>query len=319
MILSVREALRKALEDAILNDDKVYLLGEDIGKYGGCCQVTGNLYEKYSDHIIETPVSEEGFSSMAIGMAMVGLRVVVEIMYGDFLTLASDPIINHAAKLRFTSANKLCAPLVYRMPIGSGSGASSQHSQNPEAWFLNVPGIILVCPSDSNSAYHMMRKSIESNNPIIFFEPRILYDNTYNVDFDDEFTLGKARVVKKGNKLTIVSYGSTVSIAKKVSEEIDGIEVIDLLTLKPLDIDTIKKSVLKTKKLIVLQEAPKFGGVGSEVIKSLVEDEKIFSNLIKAPIVIGAHEIPVPFEKNLEKEFKPNFKSVLKEVETYLK
>lgn len=315
--MKVREALRLAMKDSILEKKDTYIVGEDIAVYGGCCQVTGDLYKEFPLNIIQTPISEEGIANMSIGMAMTGLRVFCEIMYSDFLSLAADPIINHAAKIRFLSANELKLPIVFRTPTGSGFHAGAQHSQNPEAWFSNIPGLNIVIPSDASSAYHLLRASIKSNNPVLFLEPRSIYDD--DGEIQEKLTLGKARVLSEGKKFTLITYGAMTKVALNVAKKLKGIQVIDLLSLRPLDFNLIKKSILITKNVGFLSEAPGFGNYMNEVVKQVVCDKDLFKILENEPLIMCSSEAPNPFSKPLEGAFKYNEEKVLEKLKNYIK
>lgn len=315
--MSYREAVRQALDEEMSRSKSVHLIGEDIGLYGGCFKVTGDLYTKHPDRIHETPVSEEAFTGLAVGAAMLGLHPVVEIMYGDFATLASDAIINHAAKIRFMSAGQLSCPMVLRAPMGSGTGHGAQHTQCLEAMFANVPGLIIVAPSCPGDAKALLKSAIRSNNPVLYFEHKSLYDTIGPVG-DDQYLLpiGKAITKKKGTDVTIVSYSRAVitclEAAAKLSllDEIEA-EVIDLATLKPMDTQTVLRSVRRTGRLLVVHDSPEAGGYGAEVLACVAGDEEALAGL-KAPMKrLGGKEIPIPFASELEKEAVPGTEQVI--------
>ena len=309
--ISYREAIREAMDEEMGRDAAVHLIGEDIGQYGGCFKVTGSLYEKHPSQLHETPVSEEAFTGLAVGAAMLGLRPIVEIMYGDFSTLAGDPIINHAAKARFMSAGQLSCPMVLRSPIGSGTGHGAQHTQSLEAMFGNVPGLIIVAPSCPGDAKALLKSAIRSNNPVLYFENKHLYNNLGPVG-DEHYLmpLGKAVVKKRGTHVTIVSYSHAVMTCLNAAtilssqDEID-VEVIDLATIKPMDRDTILRSVRKTGRLLVVHDSPEAGGYGAEVVSLVTSDEKSFSSLVAPPVRLCGKESPIPFSPELEKQVVP--------------
>ncbi len=310
--LTYRDAIREALDEEMSRDKAVHLIGEDIGMYGGCFKVTGDLYKSHPEQMHETPVSEESFTGMAVGAALLGLRPVVEIMYGDFATLASDPIINHAAKIRFMSAGQLSCPMVLRAPIGSGTGHGAQHTQNLEAMFANVPGLIIVAPSCPGDAKALLKSAIRSNNPVLYFEHKHLYNNLGPVgDEGYLMPLGKAITKKRGKDVTIVSYSHAVTTCLEAAtilnlqDEID-VEVIDLATLKPMDATTIRNSVKKTGRLLVVHDSPEFGGYGAEVVSLVTSDPKSFAALKISPKRLCGKESPIPFVPELEKEIVPS-------------
>lgn len=306
--MTFREAIRKALDDEMSKDKNVVLIGEDIGVYGGCFKVTEGLYAKHPDQVLDTPVSEEGFTGMAVGAAMMGMRPVVEIMYADFFTLVFDPIVNHAAKAHFMCGGQFNCPLTVRMPEGSGSGHGSQHTQSPEALFMNSTGLKLVAPSNPNDAYHLLRASIRDNNPVLYFEHKMLYNLDGQIT-DEDVPIGKAKVITSGSDLTIISYSHAVGTALKTADLLNeqglSSSVVDLRTLKPLDTETILSEVRKTGRAVIIQDPASFGGVASQVCSLITTDPETFRSL-KGPVIqIGGNNTPVPFSKNLEEHTVP--------------
>ncbi len=318
--MSYRDAIRAALAEELQRDSNVHLIGEDIGLYGGCFKVTGDLYKYHSKQIHETPVSEEAITGMGVGASFLGIRSVVEIMYGDFVTLASDPIINHAAKAHFISAGQLAAPAVFRAPIGSGTGHGAQHTQSLEAMFTNIPGLIVVAPSCPGDAKALLKSAIRSNNPVLYFEHKGLYDTLGPVG-DSEYLLplGQAVVKKRGSDVTIVAYSKAVTTALAAAmilsaqDELE-VEIIDLATLKPLDREAILRSVKKTGRLLVVHDAPLHGGFGGEVLASVVSDEEALRCLKAPPQRLGGKEIPIPFSPELEKQATVTKEEIVKSV-----
>jgi pyruvate/2-oxoglutarate/acetoin dehydrogenase E1 component len=310
--VTYREAIREALAEEMRRDRNVVLIGEDGGKYGGCFKVPqGRGDECGADQILETPVSEEGFTGLAVGAAMMGLRPVVEIMYGDFSTLASDPLINHAAKTRFMSAGQLGCPLVYRAPSGSGTGHGAQHTQSLEAMFTNVPGLKIVAPSSPRDAKALLKAAIRDDDPVLYFEHKLLYSTLGPVgDENDVAEIGRADIKHAGDDITLISYSHAVrtclEAADLLSVEGVGVEVVDLCSLRPLDVPAILASVRKTGRAVVVHDAPAFGGFGGEVVASIVGDCATFSAL-KAPVrCVCGKELPVPFNEELEKQIVPS-------------
>lgn len=318
--ISYRDAICEALDEEMSRDRAVHLIGEDIGLYGGCFRVTGDLYKKHPTQLHETPVSEEAITGLAVGAAMLGLRPVVEIMYGDFATLASDPIINHAAKTRFMSAGQLSCPMVLRAPIGSGTGHGAQHTQCLEAMFANIPGLIIVAPSCPGDAKALLKSAVRSNNPVLYFEHKSLYNNLGPVG-DEQYLLpiGKAIVKKRGKDVTIVSYSHAVTTCLEAAavlslqDEIE-VEVIDLATLKPMDKDAIIRSVKKTGRLLVVHDSPQFGGYGAEVVSLVVDDSDCFASLAANPRRLCGKESPIPFAPELELAVIPSKEEVVEAV-----
>ena len=322
-----REAIREAIYEEANRDKSVYLIGEDIGIYGGCFKVTGDLYTKINSQIIETPISEEGFSGMAVGASMLGLRPVVEIMYGDFATLVSDSLINHASKLRFMSAGQFNVPLVFRLPMGCGTGHGSQHSQSLESIFTNVPGLKVVSPSTPRKAKALLKASIRDNNPVVFVEYKLMYNLNGEIgDENDIMELGKCDIERGGDHLSLISYGYMSQACRlainefviEYPDKMDSIEFIDLCTLKPLDRDTLINSVRKTHNAIIVQEAPKFGGYSNEISTLLNSDREIFNSLENPICVLGGKEIPVPFNRELEKISIPTVSEIKEKLKEML-
>ncbi len=313
--MTTREAIRKAMADSMREDKNVVLLGEDVGVYGGCFKVTEGLVKEFPDQVINTPVSEEGFTGLAVGAAMMGLRPIVEIMYADFFTLIFDPIVNHAAKVHFMSGGAFNCPIVVRLPEGSGTGHGAQHTQSPEALFMNSNGLKMVAPSCPSDAYHLLRAAIKDNNPVLFFEHKLLYGNEGEIS-EEELPIGKAKVIREGSDLTIVSYSHAVKTAIRTAETLDeqGIDstVIDLCTLKPLDTETIFKSVRKTGRVVIIQDPAAFGGIASEVCSMIVTDKETFSSLKASPVICGGKNSPVPFSKDLETRVIPSVDECVK-------
>lgn len=298
MILTFRQAIRNALHDEMKRDSTVFLMGEDIGTYGGCFQVTKGLLDIFGqDRVLETPVSEEGFTGVAVGAAMTGLRPVVEIMYADFSTLAADPLINHAAKIHFLSAGQFSCPLVFRAPFGGGTGHGAQHTQSMESLFINIPGLKLVAPASVQDAYGLLISAMRDENPVLFFEHKMLYDVQQGVEELVPVPLGKAKVVREGTDVSIITYSRMVSVALTAAAELStmGIsaEVIDLRSLKPLDVETIRASAKKTNHVLAVHEAPAFGGMSGEIFATV-------RDICPKTDRVGAKELPLPFSPSLE-------------------
>lgn len=319
--LSYREAIREAMMEEMARDEQVVVMGEDVGCYGGCFKVTPGLIERFgSRQVIETPVSEEGLVGVAIGAAMLGMRPVVEIMYGDFSTLASDPLINHAAKMHFMSGGKVTVPMVYRTPMGSGTGAAAQHTQSLETLFTNIPGLKVVYPATPSDAKGLLKSAIRDNDPVVFLEHKLY--GTEGLIPAGEYTIpfGKADVKRQGTDVTVITYGKTVFTALEAAAILEddevSVEVIDLRSLRPLDTEAIFTSVRKTGKVVVVHEAPGFGGFSGEIVSTIVGDPQCFTAL-SAPVArVCGKELPIPFNKQLELQLPP---SSLEIVEAVLK
>ncbi len=320
--MTYREAIRKALHDEMSSDKDVVLLGEDIGIYGGCFKVSEGLKKDFPEQVLDTPVSEEGFAGMAVGAAMLGMRPVVEIMYADFFTLISDAVINHAAKTHFMSGGQFCCPVTFRLPEGSGTGHGPQHTQSPEAMFMNTCGIKIVAPSNPSDAYHLLRAAIRDNNPVLFFEHKLLYPSNGEIA-DEKVDIGKANVISKGKDITIIAYSHAVLTAVKAAEILKskGISstVVDLRTIKPLDKQTVLTEVQNTGRVVIIQDPASFGGVASHVCSLISTDFQTFKALKSPVLQIGGQNSPIPFSKNLETNSIPQPESCVQQIINWMK
>jgi pyruvate/2-oxoglutarate/acetoin dehydrogenase E1 component len=316
--LQYREALNQALHEEMARDSSVCVLGEDVGRYGGPFQVTRGLFEKYGEkRVRDTPISEEGFSGIAVGAAMTGLRPVVEILYIDFSTLAMDQIVNQAAKAHYMFGGKARVPIVVRTQGGGGRGNAAQHSQSLEMWYVHTPGLIVIQPSTPYDAKGLLKSAIRDDNPVIFIEHKLLYNTTGPVP-DEEYLvpIGVADVKRPGDDVTIVATSRMVLFALQAAEELaqQGIEaeVIDPRTLKPLDMDTIVRSVEKTGRLVVVNEGHLTGGFTAEVA-ARVQREAF--DWLDAPIMqVATEDVPLPYNGRLELEAIPSQQDIINAV-----
>ena len=315
--MTFREAIRKAMSDEMSADRNVVLFGEDVGVYGGCFKVTEGLWKEHPDQVIDTPVSEEGFTGMAVGAAMMGLRPIIEIMYADFYTLIFDPIVNHAAKTHFMSGGQFCCPITVRLPEGSGTGHGAQHTQSPEALFMNGTGLKIVAPSNPSDAYHLLRASIRDNNPVLFFEHKLLYPMDGEIS-PEPVQLGKAKVIGDGLDVTIIAYSHAVSTALETAEILHGMginaTVVDLRTLNPLDKETIFEQVQKTGRAVLIQDPNGIGGIEAQVCASICQDRKTVSSLKCQVLQFSGKDTPIPFSKDLERLTIPQADKVAIEI-----
>jgi len=310
-----QQALNEALREEMLRDKRVFLMGEDIAIYGGAYGVTRGLYEEFGpERVRDTPISEAAIAGAAAGAAMTGMRPVVEIMYIDFSTIATDQIINIAAKNRYMFGGKSTVPVVYRTQGGAGRGIAEHHSQSLEAWYEHVPGIFVVMPSTPFDAKGLLKTCIRDDNPVMFIEHKMLYRTEGEVP-EREYTvpLGVADVKREGTDVTIVAYSRMVLLALEAAEELakEGIhaEVIDPRTLKPLDIDTIINSVKKTNKAVIVHEGYRTCGVGAEIAAQIVE--KAFDYL-DAPVVrVAGEDVPIPMSPVLEEAAVPSKEKII--------
>jgi 2-oxoisovalerate dehydrogenase E1 component len=319
--MSYSQAINLGLEEEMARDERVFLWGEDV-RLGGYFSVTEGLVEKMGERkIIDTPISENAIVGGAVGAAMTGLRPVCEILFGDFLTCCMDPILNQAAKLRYMTGGQVSIPLTIRTPVGSGIGMAAQHSQSMERFFFGIPGLIVVAPSDPYTAKGLIKSAIRSDNPVLFFEHKLLYAATGPVP-EAEYTLplGKARVVRLGRDLTLVTHLIGVSAALEAAEMLaaQGIdmEIIDLVTLYPLDNDTLLDSVARTRGLVTLEEGTATGGIGAEVISRVCLAG--FQMLKRPPLRLAASECPIPYAKNLENAMMPDPRKIAAAVTQWL-
>lgn len=315
MEITYLEAISQALDEELTRDSNVFLLGEDIGIYGGAFRVTEGFYEKFGRwRIIDTPLSESGFTGAAIGAALMGMRPVVEMQFADFISCAFDQIVNVAAKNYYRWGGR--TPLVIRAPFGGNVHGGAFHSQCPEGWFFNVPGLKIVAPSNPYDAKGLLKAAIRDDDPVIYFEHKYLYRRIKGDVPEEEYVvpLGKVKVVREGKDISIITYSAMVHVALEASrilaDEGISIEIVDLRTLLPLDKNGIYESVKKTSKVIVLYESPKTGGIGAEVSALIAEDMFEF---LDSPIVrIAAPDVPVPFSPPLEEFYQPKVDDVLK-------
>lgn len=314
--LSYAEAIREAMDIAMARDERVILMGEDIGVYGGAFQVTGDLVEKYgTDRVMDTPISELGGAGVAVGAAMTGLRPIFEFQFSDFATLAMEQIVNQAAKIRFMLGGAVSVPLVMRFPAGSGTGAAAQHSQSIEAWLGHVPGLKVIQPSTPEDAKGMLLAALEDPDPVMIFEHKILYKMKGHVPEGHYTTpIGKAAVRREGRDLSIVATSLMVHKALAAADGLakDGIdaEVIDLRTIRPMDRETVLASVRKTGRLICVYEGVKTLGVGAEVSAMVAESDAF--DYLDAPIIrLGGAESPIPYNPELEKAAVPQVPDIL--------
>ena len=317
--ITYKEALREAIMEKIREDKNVFMMGEDIGVYGGAFGLSLGMLEEFGpERILDTPMSEASFVGVGVGAAIMGMRPIVEIMFSDFLTYGADQIINQAAKLRFMTGGQLKIPLVVRTPQGSGTGAAAQHSQNIEAWLLNIPGIKIVAPSNPYDAKGLLKSSVEDDNPIIFLEHKLLYSIKGEVPEEDyRVPLGKSKVVRSGKDVTIVATSIMVKRSLEAAEKLEKegilVEIIDPRTLKPLDINPIVKSVKKTHRLLVVYEGCTTGGIGGEVISHIGESEAFL--YLDAPLFrLGGADVPIPYNLNLERKATPQIENIVSKV-----
>lgn len=322
--LTLGKALGAGLRRAMRDDDRVVLLGEDIGKLGGVFRITDGLLDEFgAGRVIDTPLAESGIVGTAVGLAFRGYRPVVEIQFDGFVYPAFDQIVAQVAKLHYRTQGRTKMPITIRIPWAGGIGAAEHHSESPEAYFVHTAGLRVVAVSNPDDAYRSLRQAIASDDPVIFFEPKRLYHHKGEVDLDaalaDAVPMGLAQVVRAGSDVTLVTYGAMVSTALQAASAAEdegvSIEVVDLRSLSPVDYDTLTASVRKTGRVVVAHEASREAGVAAEVIASITEF--CFEYLESAPLRVTGHDVPYPPAK-LEKYHLPDLDRLLDAVDRVL-
>lgn len=320
--LTYSKALREALHEEMLNDENVIVMGEDVAVMGSVFGLTTGFLEEFGpNRVIDTPISEAGFTGMAVGAAMRGIRPVVEWMYNDFISVCLDPVMNQAAKMRYMTGGQVTVPVVFRAPMGAGRRNAGQHSQCLEALFTHIPGLKVVCPSTAADAKGLMKAAIRDDDPVIFLEHKLLYAKREVVPEEEYIIpLGKADVKREGTDVTIITWSRQVFFALDAAEELAkqgvSVEVLDLRTLVPLDWDAIKESVTKTHHAIIVEEGVKRGGVGAEISSQIMEE--LFDEL-DAPVErVAGLNIVSPFSPPLEDAGYPNEEDIIDAVKKVL-
>jgi pyruvate dehydrogenase E1 component beta subunit len=309
-----RDALRKALDDAMHEDETIVVIGEEVGRYGGAYGVTKDLIKTHGpQRLIDTPISEPAIIGAAVGAAMTGLRPVAELMYVDFLGMTMDQLANQAAKIRYMFGGQIGVPMVLRTQGGTGRSAGAQHSQSLEAWVMHTPGLRLAMPATAADAYHLLRQSLTKPDPVVFIEHKALYTRKEEVDFDAEpLPWGKAAVRRHGRDLVIVTYSRQVFYALDAAEALSrkGIEatVIDLRTLNPLDFDTVREHVERVGKALVVSEGVMTAGVAAELAARI--SEECFDFLEQPVVRMAGEDIPISVSQDLESGSVPSARSI---------
>ncbi|MEO5805624.1 pyruvate dehydrogenase complex E1 component subunit beta [Devosia sp.] len=314
--MTVRQALNEAMAEELRRDKDVFVIGEEVAEYQGAYKITQNLLQEFGpERIIDTPITEHGFAGLAVGAAFAGLKPIVEFMTWNFAMQAIDQIINSAAKQLYMSGGQVKAPMVFRGPNGVASRVGAQHSQDYSAWYSHIPGLTVIAPYSAADAKGLLKAAIRSPNPIIFLENEILYGSTGMVPKVDDFVLpiGKARIARTGKDVTIVSFSMGMRYATQATEKLVAagvdVELIDLRTLRPLDIDTIIASVKKTGRLVTVEEGWPQGGIGSEISARVMEQA---FDYLDAPVLrVTGKDVPMPYAANLEKLALPHVDDVI--------
>ena len=318
-LITYKEAVRQAMQEEMRRDENVFLLGEDVGVYGGAFGVSLGMLEEFGEERVrDTPISEGVIAGAAAGAAVTGLRPIAEIMFSDFITIAMDSLVNQAAKMRYMFGGKAKVPMVLRMPGGSGTGAAAQHSQSLEAWLVHVPGLKVVMPSTPYDVKGLLKTAIRDDNPVVFIETKTVYNKKGEVPEEDYvIPFGVADVKRVGRDVTVLATGVMVhrslEAAELLAKEGIDVEVIDPRTLVPFDKETLVKSVIKTGKLIIVHEACKRGGFGGEVAAEVMESEAF--DYLDAPIKrVAGKNIPIPYCMELEKSAVPQVDDIVNAV-----
>jgi pyruvate dehydrogenase E1 component beta subunit len=317
--ITVREALRDAMAAEMERDPDVFLMGEEVAQYQGAYKISQGLLDRFGEkRVLDTPITEHGFTGIAVGAAMTGLRPIVEFMTFNFAMQAIDQIINSAAKTRYMSGGQMGCPIVFRGPNGAASRVGAQHSQCYASWYAHVPGLKVIAPYSAADAKGLLRAAIRDPNPVIFLENEILYGHSFECPEDPDFILpiGQAKVERAGTDVTIVAFSIMVGVALAAAETLAGqgvsAEVINLRSLRPLDTATIVASVQKTNRLVVVEEGWPFAGIGAEVTMQVIEHA--FDWLDAPPVRVHGEDVPLPYAANLEKLALPQAEWVVKAV-----
>ena len=303
--ITVREALRDAMAEEMRRDDGVFLIGEEVAEYQGAYKVSQGLLEEFgARRVIDTPISEHAFAGLGVGAAMAGLRPIVEFMTWNFAMQATDHLINSAAKTRYMSGGQMSCPIVFRGPNGAAARVAAQHSQDYSSWYAHVPGLKVIAPYTAADHKGLLKAAIRDPNPVIFLENEIVYGASFPVPNDPDWIvpIGRARVVRRGEHVTITAYSRMVEVAEHAAEALaaEGIaaEVIDLRTLRPLDVATVVESVKKTNRLVSIEEGWAFAGIGAEIAAQIMEHA--FDWLDAPPVRVAGKDVPMPYAANLE-------------------
>lgn len=322
-LVEIREALRQAIDEEMTRDERIFILGEEVAEYNGAYKVTKGLLDKWGPkRVIDTPISEAGFAGLAIGAAQTGLRPIVEFMSWNFSFVAFDQLVSNAAKAHYMSGGRFNVPVVFRGPNGAAAQVSCQHSHNVEAIYGNLPGFIIISCSNAYDAKGLLKSALRANNPVIFLENELIYGDKMEIPVDEYLVpIGKAKVVQEGKHITLISYARMFKICQEVANLLkkEGIlvELIDLRTIKPLDIATIAHSVRKTHRAVLVEEGHVFTGISAEIGFQI--QEHCFDDL-DAPLArVCSRETPLPYSKVLESETLPNQERILKAIRETLR
>ena len=314
--ITVREALRDAMAEEMRRDPNVFLLGEEVGEYEGAYKVSQGLLDEFGDkRVVDTPITEQGFTGLSVGAAFGGLRPIVEFMTFNFSMQAMDQLINSAAKTRYMSGGQMSCPIVFRGPNGAAARVGAQHSQCFASWFSHIPGLKVISPFTADDAKGLLKSAIRDPNPVMFLENEILYGRSDDVPTDPDFTvpIGKARIVRDGADVTLVAFSAMVGLALRAADQLAGegiaAEVIDLRTLRPLDMETVATSVAKTNRIVAVEEGWPYAGIASEIAARLMETS--FDDLDAPLHRVNSADVPLPYAANLEALALPKVEEVI--------
>lgn len=325
--MTVRDALNQAIDEEIARDERVFMMGEEVAQYDGAYKVTRGLWKKWGDkRVIDTPITEMGFAGLAVGAAMNGLRPICEFMTFNFSMQAIDQVINSAAKTFYMSGGTVNIPIVFRGPNGCAAGVAAQHSQCFAAWYGHCPGLKVISPYDSEDCKGLLKASIRDPDPVVFLENELMYGQTFDIDdnvLDEDYVLpiGKAKIMRQGKDITLVSHsigvGFCMGAAELLAKEGISCEVVNLRSIRPLDVDTVNKSIMKTNHLITVEGGFPMYGVGAEVCAQVIEGPAF--HYLDAPVIrVAGADVPMPYAKSLEVLATPQADTVVKAVKRVL-
>jgi pyruvate dehydrogenase E1 component beta subunit len=315
--MTVREALRDAMLEEMKRDESVFILGEEVAEYQGAYKVTQGLLDAFGPkRVIDSPITEYGFAGLGVGAAFMGLKPIIEFMTFNFSMQAIDHIINSAAKTLYMSGGQMGCPIVFRGPNGSASRVGAQHSQCYASWYAHCPGLKVISPYDAEDAKGLLKSAIRDPNPVVFLENELMYGKSFEVPMDDDFTIpiGKAKIMREGSDITLSAFSIAVGMALEAAEELAKLgidaEVINIRTIRPLDTETLVKSVQKTNRIVSIEEGWPFAGIGSEICQTICEEA--FDYLDAPPLRVCAEDVPLPYAANLEKLALPSVEKIIK-------
>ena len=315
-VLTYRDALNAALREEMERDPDVFLMGEEVAEYDGAYKVSRGLLETFgSKRVVDTPITELGFTGLGVGAAMTGLRPVIEFMTFNFALLAIDQIVNNAAKMSYMSGGQFRVPIVFRGPSGAALQLASQHSQSFESWFANVPGLKVVAPATPADAKGLLKSSIRDDDPVVFLEGEMLYNTKGEVpDGEHLVPIGRSEVKREGSDVTVVTYGKSVPPSLKAAAALErdaglAVEVIDIRTIRPLDAAALLESVRKTNRCVIVEEGWPFSGIGAQLVDTIQREA---FDYLDAPLLrVTGSDVPMPYNKKLERAAKPNSQKVI--------